>query len=196
MSSYKGEFGFKGLHLEREYWLIYSAVHALGRYSVKDSGEVVHSSCAWLQQKWRVNGRMQHEHHQTVPCSTEEAVRRRSKEKKRSRHDLLVRGEWKHRKSKSLKKTVWLHLIEEQSPSVEMAQRATTMYTDVCCSIHREEKRFSWFVSLYGSWAAVDQAGCPHGCLRMCVGEGCFVRLIMATCGLELTPIDSSYVLQ
>ena len=67
---------------------------------------------------------------------------------------------------------------EEQSPSsVEMAQRATTMYTDVCCSIHREEKLFSWFVNLYGSWAAVDQAGCSHVCLMMCVGEGCFVKL-------------------
>ena len=175
---------------------------------MKDSGEVVHSSCAWLQQKWRVNGRMQHEHHQTVPCSIGEAVRRRSKEKKRSRHDLLERGEWKHRKSKSLKKTVWLHLIEEQSPSVEMAQRATTMYTDVCCSIHREEKLFSWLVNLCGSWAAVDPAGCPHACLTMCVGEGCFVMLTspgevlwplaewQCVNGLELTPIDSSYELE
>ena len=37
----KGSFGFKGLHLDWEYWLIYIMVHALGRYSVKDNGEVV-----------------------------------------------------------------------------------------------------------------------------------------------------------
>ena len=37
-----------------------------------------------------------------------------------------------------------------------MAQRATTIYTDVCCSIRREENLCSWLVNLYGSLVAVD----------------------------------------